>query len=334
MKKFLLVTVLFIVTIFFFSSCFLVGRYMKSDKELAEHYENAKIKPSYRHSVFNDRKLHYAVLSANDTLPLLVMIHGAPGAWYGYMNLTDDSLLQHRFKIVSVDRLGYGKSGYGKEELSIKMQAEAIRQIIEKENTNNKKIYLLGRSYGAPIAAWLAINHPDEIEKLVLASPVIDPEKEKFYWFSEIGKSKLVQWMLPDMLNVATREKFSHQKEMQKMLPEWKKLCTPTYVLVGEEDNIADTANFTFARKHFTSCPAVFMKLKNTGHQITQQQPELIKNLLLEQSYSQMASLISEEDHHGELFRDDIENTNVNVSAKENPEGYSMPRKALNATIH
>jgi pimeloyl-ACP methyl ester carboxylesterase len=336
MKKFLLVTLVLIVSIFTFSSCFLVGRYMKSDKELAEHYKNARIKPSYRNSDFKDRKLHYAVMSSNDTLPLLVMIHGAPGAWYGYMNLTDDSLLQQNFKIISVDRLGYGKSGYGKEELSIELQAQAIRHIIEKENSQNKKVYLLGRSYGAPIAAWLAINYPQEVEKLVLASPVIDPDKEKFYWFSELGNTKLVQWMLPDLLNVATREKFSHQQEMKKMLPAWKNLCTPTYVLVGEEDNIADTANFTFARKNFTSCPAVFMKLKNTGHQITQQQPELIKSLLLETSYSQMASLISEEDHHGNLFYDEVENTNLTEtsSAKENPESFSRQRKSINATIH
>jgi pimeloyl-ACP methyl ester carboxylesterase len=333
MKKFLFVTIISFLSIFLFSSCFLFGRYMKSDKELAEHYKNATIKPEYRQTTFNDRKLHYAELSSSDTLPLLVMIHGAPGAWYGYMNLTDDSLLQHNFRIISVDRPGYGKSGYGKEELSIEMQALAIRHIIEKENKLNKKVYLLGRSYGAPIAAWLAIDDPDQFEKLVLVSPVIDPEKEKFYWFSNLGKSKLVQWMLPDMLNVATREKFSHQREMQKMLPAWQNLCTPTYVLVGEQDNIADTANFTFAKKHMTACPAVFMKLKETGHQITQQQPELIKQLLMERSYSHMASIISEEDHQGELFRTEIENTNTETSFKENPDGFMPKRKSFNANV-
>jgi pimeloyl-ACP methyl ester carboxylesterase len=219
------------------------------------------------------------------------------------MNLTDDSLLQQKFKIVSVDRLGYGKSGYGKEELSIATQAMAINQIIEIENTAHRKVYLVGRSYGAPIAAWLAINQPQTYEKLVLISPVIDPNKEKFYWFSDLGKSPLVQWMLPDMLNVATKEKFSHQKEMKLMEPKWKNLCTPTYVLVGEEDVVADTANFSFAKSHITNCPAVFMMLKNTGHQITKQQPQLIKNLLLEKPYDEMASIISQEDHHGETGR-------------------------------
>ncbi|MDF2448014.1 MAG: alpha/beta fold hydrolase [Bacteroidota bacterium] len=255
---------------------------MKTDDEINEHYKNAAVKPIYKTSDLTDRKQHYAVIAKNDTLPLLLMVHGAPGAWYGYLNLIDDSLLQDRFKIVSVDRLGYGKSGYGKEELSVEMQALAIKKIIDAENHSNKKVYLLGRSYGAPITAWLAIHYPEQFEKLVMVSPVIDPEKEKFYWFSDLGNTALVQWMLPDLLNVATKEKFAHQTEMKKMLPEWQKLCTPTYVLVGEDDSVADTANYSFAKKHITNCTAVFMKLKGTGHRITQEQPELVKELLLQ----------------------------------------------------
>jgi len=242
------------------------------------------VKPVYKQAVFSDHKMHYAVLSKSDTLPLLIMIHGAPGAWYGYMNLTDDSLLQANFKIVAVDRLGYGKSEYGKEVLSTQAQALAIKNIIDKENTTKRKVFMVGRSYGAPIAAWLAIHYPETFEKLIMISPVIDPEKEKFYWFSNIGNSSLVQWALPDLLNVATKEKFSHQREMRLMASEWKKLNTPTYVLVGEEDQVADTANYSFAKTHINNCPSVFIKIKRTGHQITHQQPSLIKQLLMDKS--------------------------------------------------
>jgi pimeloyl-ACP methyl ester carboxylesterase len=303
MKKILVLTILIILTVFTFSGCFLLNRYMKSDQELAEHYNGKLVQPEFKNLTYKGHNLHYAVISKSDTLPLLVMVHGAPGAWYGYMNLTDDSLLQHNFRIVAVDRIGYGKSDYGKEELSVEVQARAIRSVIEKENITGKKVHLLGRSYGAPIAAWLAIDDPDTYEKLVMVSPVIDPEKEKFYWFSELGRTQLVQWMLPEMLNVATREKFSHQREMRRMLSEWDKLSTPTYVLVGEDDDVADTANYSFAKRHLTECPAVFMKLRNTGHQITRQQPDLVKNVLLSQPYQeQLTNVISEEAHRGDIF--------------------------------
>lgn len=281
MKKLLVAGGLTLIFVLFFTRCYL-NKFIYTDAELEEHYKELSVKPTYKQTTFLNHRSHYAVFSKSDTLPLLVLVHGAPGAWYGYMNLTDDSLLQANFKIVSVDRLGYGKSGYGKEVLSTELQAKAIKNIIDVENTAGKKVYLLGRSYGAPIGGWLSIHYPETFEKLLMISPVIDPEKEKFYWFSNIGKSKLMQWLLPDMLNVATKEKFSHPYEMQLMKQDWKKLQIPTYVLIGEDDRVADTANFSFAKTHITSCEAVFIKLKATGHLVTVQQPELVKQMLLD----------------------------------------------------
>lgn len=259
----------------------MLNRYIYTDAELEEHYKHKPLKPVYKWVDFMGSKLHYATISRSDTLPLLVFVHGAPGAWYGYMNLMDDSVLQSRFKMVSLDRLGYGKSNYGKAELSVQMQALEIKRIIEEENVTGKKIFLVGRSYGAPIVAWYAIHYPQLVEKLFMISPVIDPEKERFYWFSSIGKWGLVQAMLPELLNVATKEKYSHATEMKKMLPEWKKLYSTTYVITGANDELADTANFSFAKRNLVNCRGTFIKLENTGHQVTRQHPELIRELLL-----------------------------------------------------
>jgi pimeloyl-ACP methyl ester carboxylesterase len=266
----------------FLGGCYLLKKYVYTDAELEEHYRNMALKPVYKKLDFINRKLHYATISRSDTLPLLVFVHGAPGAWYGYLNLMDDSLLQANFKMVSIDRLGYGKSDYGVPELSVQMQALEIKRIIDEENTSRKKVFLIGRSYGAPIVAWYAINYPQFIKKLLMVSPVIDPDKEKFYWFSGVGRAYLVQLLLPKMLNVATSEKYSHAQQMRQMLPKWKRLFSTTYVLTGEDDRIADTANFTFAKEHLVNCNCTFIKLKHTGHQVTRQHPELIKKLLLE----------------------------------------------------
>jgi pimeloyl-ACP methyl ester carboxylesterase len=283
MKKFRLIKVfLLLILTLSLGGCFLLNKYIYTDKEITEHYKNKIIQPTYKKINFLNRSIHYATISKADTLPLLLLIHGAPGAWYGYLNLMDDGILQSKFKIISVDRLGYGKSNYGKAELSTQIQALAIKKIIEVENTSNKKTYLLGRSYGAPIAAWYAINYPQMVEKLLMVSPVIDPEHEKFYWFSNIGKWRITKLLLPKLLNVATEEKYAHQQEMKLLLPKWKRLFVKTYVIVGEKDNIADTTNFSFAKHKLINCSATFLKLKNTGHLVTREQPELIKKLLLE----------------------------------------------------
>lgn len=264
-----------------FSKCFILNKYILTDKELEEHYKNKSVKPTYKFLNFLGRKLHYAVISKSDTLPLLLFVHGAPGAWYGTIRFMDDSVLQNNFKMISLDRLGYGKSNYGKAELSTALQAITLREIIEKENTSRKKVILFGRSYGAPIAALYAINHPQMVEELYMISPVIDPDKEKFYWFSPIGKWKIVQWMLPNVLNVATEEKYAHEKEMYTLLPKWKKLYVPTTVVTGGKDWIADTANFIFAKTHLINCDTALIHLKDAGHLITYEKPDLIKELLL-----------------------------------------------------
>ena len=264
------------------SRCFLLNRFIYTDKELEKHYENKNIKPGYHDAKFLGSTLHYAKICKNDTLPLLIFIHGAPGAWYGYMNLKDDTILQKHYTMIAIDRIGYGKSNYGHAELSTQMQALSILQIIEAENKTHKKVRLLGRSYGSPIAAWLAIRYPQLIECLYMVSPVIDPNAEKFYWFSSIGKWHPMQWLLPDFLNVATKEKYAHVSEMKKMKGQWKNLFVPTYVVVGENDHIADTANYSYAKQKLKSAPAYFYKLKNTGHLVTYEQPGFIRQLLLE----------------------------------------------------
>ena len=247
----------------------------------------------YKSIDFENRSIHYAVMAKNDTLPLLVFVHGAPGAWHGYMNLMNDSVLQKKYKMISVDRLGYGKSGYGNPELSVEQQALSIQTIIQKENPDNRKVILFGRSYGAPITAWLAINKPQNVEKLFMISPVIDPTKEKFYWFSKAGKWKPIQKLLPKMLNVATAEKYSHQKEMQMMLPKWKELRVPTTVITGARDKVADTANFTFAKRHLTQCDTTMIKLNDVGHAVTRKKPELIKDLLLKEHSVKIQKTVS-----------------------------------------
>ncbi|MGZ3899928.1 MAG: alpha/beta fold hydrolase [Bacteroidia bacterium] len=280
LKKISLVVLLLVITVFF-AKCFVLHKYMRSDRELSEHYSQMHIKPIYHSVPFLNKTIHYAVMAQNDSLPLLVFVHGAPGAWYGYMNLMDDTTLQKKFKMIAVDRLGYGKSGYGDAETSTSLQALSIKAIIDKENITHKKITLVGRSYGAPITAWLAINYPQQVSKLFMISPVIDPDKEKFYWFSNAGKWAPVQWLLPELLNVATAEKFAHVSEMEKMRSKWKNLYVPTVVISGETDRIADTANFSFAKRNLVNCDTTMMMLKNTGHLVTYERPQIIKDLLL-----------------------------------------------------
>ena len=60
-------------------------------------------------TIINDRHLHYAVSGNNgDSLPTLVFIHGSPGSWMNYMKFMWDSSMRKKFRMVAIDRPGFG----------------------------------------------------------------------------------------------------------------------------------------------------------------------------------------------------------------------------------
>lgn len=257
-------------------SCF--SRWILTESEIKEHYRDRLAKPLY-HMVENDSlKLHYVTFGADTAQPVL-FIHGAPGAWDGYMNMLDDSALQHQFHLISVDRPGYGKSQKKpkKKVYSLVEQAQAIILAL-KSNHSGKKAIIVGRSYGAPVAAEIAAMYPDLVKKVILLSPAIDPDTEKFWWFSKYGKLFLVRWFLPERMNTATDEKYAHVAELKKLKSEWSKIQSDVTVMCGGQDWIVDTTNFSYAKKMLqTNKSARFIFIPDSGHLISSSRPDLVK---------------------------------------------------------
>jgi pimeloyl-ACP methyl ester carboxylesterase len=277
--KFLRSVILFLFLSASLSSCF--SRYIISAKQVRKHYALKKVKPTEQ--IIKNDTLSLCIASVGaDTLPMLLLIHGAPGSLWGYMNLMDDEDLQKHFHIVSVDRVGYGKSRLKKRRFvtSIATQANALLPVFNL-NKSSEKVTVLGRSYGAPIAAKLASMVPEKVKELIMVSPVIDPEKEKFYWFSKWGRNSFIQLFLPGEFNTATAEKYSHSEELKKLLPVWHNLQIPTTVIQGGNDWIADPSNIEFAKKHIRSKRAQYIFLYNAGHMITYTHLAMIKEMLL-----------------------------------------------------
>lgn len=269
---------LLFVIVLLMSGC--LGRYIYTSKELNEHFANKKYRAKYSIEII-DKQPIFVAETGDSSKPVLMLIHGAPGAWYGYLNLMDDSVLRKNFHILSIERPGYGHSNYGETLIPPKKQAEILLKIVEKYTYNNQQATILGRSYGAPIAIWMAAVNQKTIKKIVLVSSVLDPDKEKFYWFSPFGKWKVVQLFLPKILNVATKEKYAHSEEMTKLFPFISKVTCDSYILQGCKDWIADTTNFSYAQKTLVNSKQECYCLPDNGHLITYERPELIREILL-----------------------------------------------------
>lgn len=262
------------------SGCF--SRFVMTDKEVREYYANKPVKPSF-HTVKNDSVRLFCATTGADTLPPLLMIHGAPGAWYGSRNLLDDTLLQQHFHIIAVDRPGYNKSrfkGKRKAVTAIHTQAVAIHEAL-RLNHSRKTGVLLGSSYGAPIAAQMAILYPEKFHHLIMLAPAIDPAKEKFWWFNAYIHGGIISWFLPRFINNATEEKFAHVGELEQLLPQWPKLSIPVTTVQGGADDIVDPSNLDFAKKVLQGKAADFIFLPDAGHLIRFRHAELVRSILL-----------------------------------------------------
>ncbi len=252
-----------------------------SDREIKDHFKNKPAKPIRKY--LNYKEYHILHVMLGDTArPLLLFIHGAPGAWYSYLSFLDDPELQQNYHMISVDRIGFDKSNAGVAVTSIDENVNYLKKLVDEYNTTHQKIYILGTSYGAPIAAAMAMRYPDLVQELFLLSPVIDPSKEKIFWFSYLCRLSLINMWLDRSLHVATEEKFDHRSELRRLKPLWKNISCKTYVVMGKKDWIADIQNMDFARKMLSNANgAEFYMLENAGHDVLVQRPDLIKNLLL-----------------------------------------------------
>jgi pimeloyl-ACP methyl ester carboxylesterase len=262
------------------SSCF--NRFVMTEKELRAYYKDKGEKPVF-FTIHNDSVDLFCATSGADTLPPLLLIHGAPGAWYGSRNFLEDSVLKQHFHIIAVDRPGYNKSrfkGKRKAVTSFTTQAIAIHEAL-RLNKSNKPGIIAGSSYGAPIALRMVTLYPNSFHHLVLLAGAIDPDKEKFWWFSPYAREAPVRWFLPRFLNVATDEKYTHVEELRQLLPDWQKLSIPVTVVQGGADNIVNPANLDFAKKQLVGKQAEFIYLPQAGHLIRWRNAEVVRTIFL-----------------------------------------------------
>jgi pimeloyl-ACP methyl ester carboxylesterase len=129
----------------------------------------------------------------------------------------------------------------------------------------------MGGSYGAAVACRLAMDYPDMVDGLVLTGPAIGPGRETYFWFTNIIENGAIRWFIPRLFRSANTEKVHHKAELEKMLPYWKNIKVPVAFLQGENDEIVDTSNASFAREHLINVPFLDITIiKGREHRLAQ----------------------------------------------------------------
>jgi len=269
-----ILTTSLVLVLLFIIACFVFDHYYqfrRDDQDLKKFYSANHINATIGYYQTQGRKLRYVSAGDENAKGTLVFLHGSPGSISFYSRRFADKDILNRFRIFAVDRPGYGYSGFGHPEPSIQKQSEMVRVLIDSVYHAKHPIIVVGSSYGAAIASRLTMDHPHLVDGLVLTGPAIGPGLEKYFWFTYVIESPVVRWFIPRIFRSANTEKVNHKKELEKMLPYWKNIQVPVAYLQGENDEIVDTTNADFARKHLFNSPYLEIQfVKGRGHRLAQ----------------------------------------------------------------
>ena len=213
----------------------------------------------------------------NDSLPLLVFVHGAPSSLSFWRTFLKDSTLLSRFKMLAFDRPGYGYSGFGKTVTSLTKQAAQVAPILMSKRVLHSKIILLGSSYGGTLVARLAMDYPELVDGAVFQSSSLAPGEETTYWITYPTSHWSLRWLLPATFRVANAEKLSHGRELEEMIPLWPKIRAACIILHGDNDGLIYPSNAHFAAKNLVNAPFVKLNIvEGRGHNLAWTERDLI----------------------------------------------------------
>ena len=95
----------------------------------------------------------------------LVCLHGAGGLRLSRAH----TLLAAYYRVIVFEVPGFGHSPANERSQSMPELARTMAQAVT--NLGIERCNLMGNSFGGKLALWLAVQHPDRVQALVLAAP-------------------------------------------------------------------------------------------------------------------------------------------------------------------
>jgi 3-oxoadipate enol-lactonase len=97
----------------------------------------------------------------------LIFIHGWLGSWRYWVPAMD--ALSDEFRVYAFDLWGFGDSDKAKHEYSVRSYAELLHAFIQKLGVFGP-IPLVGHALGAAVAIAFALEHPEEVDRVMAIS--------------------------------------------------------------------------------------------------------------------------------------------------------------------
>ena len=278
MRKFFLYSLLLVSIWILLAQCFILKERW-TDKKAYSVFKSKNVPLQMHDTVIANRHLHYAV-SGDDHLPTLVFIHGSPGGWIHYMKYMWDEELRKKFRIVAIDRPGFGYSDFGKA-MHLQEQCKIILPVLESLQTN-QPMFLVGHSMGGPVVVKLAAEKPSLFKTVVIVAGAIDISQESKETWRRIMNVRPLYWCLPGAFGPSNTELLYLKKDLLPLQNDFKKVTANILFVHGDKDTWVPIQNIAFGKKMMINAASITADtLPGADHQIPWKNREELKNILL-----------------------------------------------------
>jgi len=222
--------------------------------------------------------LHYLQTGKPDN-PTLFFVHGSPGSWDAFKSYLTDSLLLSKYRMIAVDRPGFGDSDFGDAE-DLDAQSKLLLEVVSQTN-NQKPIILIGHSLGGPLIVKMAAEKPELFEHIVVLAGAVDPKAETPELWRKIIMTKPIRYLIPGALRPSNDELWWLKGDLERLQPKLKNITSKVTIIHGTKDPLVPFSNAAFMETAFVNAKMIdIIPIENANHFIPWEHFERIRNVL------------------------------------------------------
>ena len=216
-----------------------------------------------------EHNLHYAI-NGDANKPAFVIIHGTPSSWEQYARLLLNETLLAQYRMVVIDRPGWGSSTLGQDQAitSFAEQARIIAVLLDqlRQQSNGQPIVIMGHSLGASLAPRIAMDYPELVDGMLLLAGTLDPQLASPRWYHYAAAAPLVKYVIGDSLHRSNQEMFALKQDIAEMDGRWHEIKAHTLAVQGMRDGLVSPANSHFIENTFDPNLTTVVRLNKDGH--------------------------------------------------------------------